>query len=72
MTNINIDLEKELYDEVNKRAKKNYQTIKELCQDIIRRSMITYKRSGGSKVVDKTDDSLISVFSRLKRGRKRK
>ncbi len=68
---VNLRLDSLLYNELEKRAKKEFLQVDELIEDIIRRSMLTYKRgiaSGDKKV----DDKLIGIFSRSKRGRKRK
>ena len=72
MTKIYLELDKKLYNDLNNRAKKNYLEIEKIAEDIIRRSMITYKRSSANKIVDKTDDALIRVFSRQKKGRRGK
>ena len=71
MVKLYLDIDSKLYKELKSRAKKSYLEVEKLSEDIIRRSMITYKRSGGNKVTDKTDDSLIRIFSRQKKGRKR-
>ncbi len=71
MTLITINPDSELYSAIKSRAKKNYQTPEELVEDIVRRSMLSYKKS--SKIPSlKGDDPLINVFSRQKTGRKTK
>jgi len=56
---------------LEKRAKKNLFSLREQIEDIIRRSCVTYK--GGKKYhTVKVDDRLVAVFSREKRGRKKK
>lgn len=55
---------------LKKRAKKNMLNLREQVEDIVRRSCINAK-SGGS-VSEKLDDSLVGIFSRQQRGRKRK
>jgi len=55
---------------LEKRAKKNMFTLSEQVEDIIRRSCISSKTSGTSAF--KTDDKLIEIFSRQKKGRKKK
>jgi len=68
---ISVELTDELYKKLKARAKKNYQDLDELLEDIIRRSMISYKK-GSSTSSGKLDDSLIPLFSRVKSGRKKK
>jgi hypothetical protein len=68
---ITIELDKELLNQIKKRAKKNYLTVKEQVEDIIRRSMINYKK-GKNVFSDNSDDKLVSLFSRQRKGRKRK
>jgi len=70
MKSITIRFGDELYKEIEKRAKKNYLSVPELVEDIVRRSMLSYK--GGVSKPIKIDDKLVAVFSREKRGRKRK
>jgi len=55
---------------LEKRAKKNFLTLKEQVEDIIRRSCI--RTSKGTYRPLKIDDRLVAVFSREKRGRKKK
>ena len=68
---VNLRLDSLLYNELEKRAKKEFLQVDELIEDIIRRSMLTYKRgiASGDK---KEDDKIIGICSRSKRGRKRK
>jgi len=65
---INIDDEEEKI--LTKRAKKNLFSLKEQVEDIIRRSCVTYKGGRSKKI--KIDDKLVAIFSREKRGRKKK
>lgn len=65
-----VKLDNELVGLLEKRAKKNFLTVDEMVEDIVRRSMISWK--GGTKRGFKVDDKLVGVFSREKRGRKRK
>jgi metal-responsive CopG/Arc/MetJ family transcriptional regulator len=67
---ISIKLDDGLYKILEKRAKKNYLEMDELIEDIVRRSMLSYKK--GSSESDKIDDSLVSIFSKSKKGRKPK
>ncbi len=56
---------------LKKRAGKNLFSLKEQIEDIIRRSCVNYK--GGKKYrTVKVDDKLVGIFSREKRGRKKK
>jgi hypothetical protein len=55
---------------LKKRAKKNMLELREMVEDIVRRSCINTK-SGGS-VSEKCDDTLVSIFSRKTAGRQRK
>jgi len=71
MTKITISLDDEERSILQKRASKNLFTVKEQIEDIIRRSLISYKgKSPRSRF--KADDKLIRIFSRERRGRKRK
>ena len=55
---------------LNKRAEKNFLSLKEQVEDILRRSCIsTLKKSGLHKI--KIDDKLVAIFSRERRGRKK-
>ena len=67
---LTINLEKEEVKILNKRAKKNFLTLKEQVEDIIRRSCI--RTSKGTYKPIKVDDPLVPIFSRELRGRKRK
>jgi hypothetical protein len=66
-----VKLDDALYKLIVARAKKNFLEIDEMIEDIIRRSMLSYKKNGSS-ISDKVDDSLVGVFSRKKRGKQRK
>jgi hypothetical protein len=55
---------------LKKRAKKNLFSLREQIEDIIRRSCVTYKGGGPKKI--KVDDKLVAIFSREKRGKKKK
>ena len=54
-----------------KRAKKNLLSLTEQIEDIIRRSCISALKNPAQKL-EKLDDKLIGLFSRSRRGRKRK
>lgn len=66
-----VKLDDVLYNLIVARAKKNFLEIDEMIEDIIRRSMLSYKKNGSS-ISDKVDDSLVSVFSRKKVGKQRR
>jgi hypothetical protein len=65
-------LSDDLLNLLERRAKKNMQTISEQIEDIIRKSCVTYKGSKASSLSEKLDDNLIGLFSRKRTGRKRK
>ncbi len=67
---LTIKMESELYSLLEKRAKKSLLDIDDLALDILRRSMLSYKKKSSAE--DKADDALVKLFSRQKRGRKRK
>ena len=67
---LTIDISDEEADILEKRAKKNYLDLKEQVEDIVRRSCISSKKKANLKQI-KTDDKLISIFSRERRGRKK-
>lgn len=62
---ISVNVDSELYALLEKRAKKELLDLDDLISDILRRSMLSYKKS--SSVEDKTDDSLVRLFSRKQR-----
>lgn len=68
---VSLKIDSVLYNELEKRAKKEFLEVDELIEDIIRRSMLTYKK-GALMGNEKVDDKLIGIFSRSKRGRKKK
>ena len=67
---LTISLDEDEVKILKKRAKKNILTVKEQVEDIIRRSCISSK-TGGYKTV-KVDDKLVGIFSRERKGRKKK
>ena len=71
MPKITINLDDEEKSLLEKRAKKNLMTLQEQIEDIIRRSAVNYKSGTSASEVD-PDDRLVGIFSRSKRGRKRK
>jgi len=65
---INVKVEDALYNELVKRAKRELIETDELVEDIIRRSMLSYKKKTYSPE-SKIDDSLVSLFSRQRKGK---
>ena len=55
---------------IEKRAKKNLMSLREQVEDIVRRSAVNYKAI--SDPSQKIDDKLVEVFSRHKKGRRKK
>ena len=68
---ISIKIDSELFSQLEKRAEKNHLSVREMAEDIVRRSMVSYK-GGPSRSRQKIDDKLVGIFSRERRGRKRK
>ena len=71
MPRITIDITDEEKSVLKKRADKNYFSLKEQIEDIVRRSCISTKKNSGIKPV-KCDDKLVGIFSRARSGRPRK
>jgi hypothetical protein len=71
MPRVTILIDKDEEKILKKRAKKNLMTVREQIEDIIRRSCVRSK-SKKSTPKDKTDDKLVRIFSRTRRGRPRK
>jgi len=69
MTDVVIKLESDLYKKIKVRAGKSFLSINDLITDIVRRSMISYKKRG-ELISGETSDNLVNIFSRSKRGRK--
>jgi hypothetical protein len=62
---IRVNLDKKVYDILDKRAKKNLLSAEEQAEDIIRRSSaLSLKRTPQT---EKIDDLLVGIFSRKKR-----
>jgi hypothetical protein len=68
---LTINLDDDEVKILKKRADKNFFSLKEQVEDIIRRSCITYKKSQKYQII-KVDDRLVGIFSRYRRGRKKK
>lgn len=71
MVKLYLDIEKKLYEDLDRRAKKAYLDIEKLSEDILRRSMITYKKNVSNPSDKKIDDTLVNLFSRQNKGRKK-
>lgn len=67
---ISILLDSEVFSALEKRAKRELMSIRELITDILRRSVISSKRRGYKAL--KAGDKFIEYFSRHPSGRKRK
>lgn len=65
---VTIYLDSSIMKIVKQRAKKNFLTIEEQIEDIIRRSSINLRKM--SKPPEKIDDLLVSIFSRRKYSKK--
>ena len=72
MPSITISFDNDLISSVDKRAKKLFLSRKELVEDIVRRSMISYTKRNKTKTKIKVDDKLVGIFSRQRSGRKKK
>jgi len=68
---LTIALDEEILKALKSRAKKEFLTVKELAEDIIRRSTISYKRRKGSRR-DNVKDPYLRYFSRKNVGRRPK
>jgi hypothetical protein len=66
-----IFLSDDLLHTLERRAKKNMQTISEQIEDIIRKSCVSFK-GGTSTSNEKLDDKLVGIFSRKRGGRRGK
>ncbi len=70
MKRITIELDEKMIKKLKKRADKNFLSVREMVEDIVRRSMVSY--TGGKARLIKVDDKLVAIFSRERRGRKPK
>jgi hypothetical protein len=70
MVKITIDLDENVRKVLMKRAKKNLLTLREQIEDILRRSCV--RSAGKSYYNEKVDDKLVGIFSRSRKGRKKK
>lgn len=64
-SSVTLRLDKQLRSILEKRAKRELLTIEELCEDILRRSAISYKEDSLSS--DKVDDKFLTFFSRKRK-----
>ena len=71
MPTITISVSEEVKKVLIKRAKKNMLSLREQAEEIIRQSAVRTK-SGNGVSGFKADDRLVEIFSRNKKGRKRK
>ena len=71
MPSLTIDLPEDVLKILKKRADKNLLSTKEQVEDIIRRSAVSYKSNSSISSVE-PDDRLVSIFSRQRKGRKKK
>ncbi len=71
MPSLTISLSENLMNIVKKRAKKNLQQPAELVEEIVRRSMLSYRDYGRSGADNITDDKLVNIFSRKKYKKKK-
>ena len=71
MPQITISIDEDVKKIISKRAKANLLTLREQIEDILRKSAVRTKKSGKYAYI-KVDDKLIAVFSRERRGRKKK
>ncbi|MDP3992310.1 MAG: hypothetical protein Q8P79_02265 [Nanoarchaeota archaeon] len=71
MSTITISIDEEIKKIIGKRAKRNLLSIKEQIEEIIRQSAIRTK-AGVSTGNLKIDDKLVEIFSRHRKGRKKR
>ena len=71
MPRITINIDNDVEKILKRRAKANLFTLREQIEDILRKSAVRTKWGKAYQPI-KIDDSLVAVFSREKRGRKRK
>lgn len=69
--NITIRLDEAEKRILKKRADKNLMSLKEQIEDIVRRSCVHYKGKKSYRPIP-VDDKLVGIFSRERRGRRRK
>ena len=70
MPNITISVDEKVKKILSRRADKNLLTLREQIEDILRKSAVRTKSGAVSQ--PKPDDNLVGIFSRQKRGKKRR
>lgn len=68
---ITISIDEEIKKIIEKRAKKNLLSLREQVEDIVRQSAVRTK-SGESSSNLKIDDRLVEIFSRNKKGKRKR
>ena len=68
-TTLHVQIDSDVKKALESRAKKNYLELDELVSVILRRSVICSKKGIGEQ---KTDDVFINIFSKSRKGRKKK
>jgi len=71
MPQITISIDEDVEKILSGRAKKNLFTLREQIEDILRKSAVRTKKGASYRGL-KVDDNLVGIFSREKRGRKKK
>ena len=71
MIRISIELGDEVTSILKKRGEKNFLSLKEQIEDILRRSAVSYKKGVTTRTL-KVDDKLVDIFSRQKSGKRKK
>jgi len=71
MPQITIDIDEDIKKIISKRAKANLLTLREQIEDILRKSAVRTKTSEKYKQI-KIDDKLVAIFSRERKGPKKK
>ena len=70
MPSITISVDEKVKKILSRRADKNLLTLREQVEDILRKSAVRTKSGAASE--PKLDDRLVGIFSRQKRGKKRR
>ena len=70
MPTVTISIDEEVKKVIDKRAKKNFLTIKEQIEEIIRQSAVRTK-AGATTSDPKIDDALVGIFSRVRKKKRR-
>ncbi len=65
---VTIELDERVVSKLQKRAKRNMLSLREMIEDIVRRSAML---SGGTSTSGDSDDALVGIFSRKTRKRKK-